>query len=65
MPYDLTHKQKIRTTANKHIATEIVLVFTRGEGGGRRERRVIRYRCMVTDCYYSLGGEHDVIYTEI
>ena len=33
IPYDLTHKWKIKTMTNKHIAAEIGLVVTRGEGG--------------------------------
>ena len=50
---------------NKHIETEIVLVPTRGEVGGRRTKGVIRHMCVVMDCNSSLGGEPDVIYTEI
>ena len=67
MPYDLTHKQKIKTTttANKHIDTEIRLMITRGEGGRGEGRRSDREDVQVMSSNQSLGGGHDVIYTGI
>ena len=61
MPYDLTHKQKIKTKTNKQIETETGLVVTREEG----EQKVVWHMCVVMGCNQSVGGEHDVIYTRI
>ena len=37
-----------------------------GKGGGRGVKGLIRHMCVVMDGnYQSLGGKHDVIYTEI
>ena len=37
--YDLTLKEKIKTTANNHVETEIGLVATRGKGGMEVDER--------------------------
>ena len=50
---------------NTFIETEIGLVVTRGEGGREGVKGVIRHMCVGMDCNQSLGGEHDVICTEI
>ena len=41
MPYDFTHKWKIKTT-NTHIDTEIRLVITREAEGREEGERVVR-----------------------
>ena len=43
---------------------EIGLVFTTGEGGRERAKRMITFTCLVMDYNHFLGGVHDVIYTE-
>ena len=35
------------------------------KGGGGRAKGVKGHMCMVTDGKQTLGGEHDVVYTEI
>ena len=39
MPYEPTHKQKIKTETNNHIETEVGLVATRREGGRQKGER--------------------------
>ena len=46
---DLTHKEKIKTMTNKHIATEIGSVATRGKGIGRSGKVEIRHTCVMMD----------------
>ena len=40
IPYDHTHKWKLKTTTDNHIETEVGLVVTRGEVGRERGERV-------------------------
>ena len=53
------------TTTNKHIDIEIRVVVTRGKGmmrDGERSKGAFVY---YDRQYWSLGGEVDVVYTEI
>ena len=46
------------------METEIGFMVTRGEGGREGRKGVNWHMCVVMDGNQSLGGEHDVIYTE-
>ena len=50
IPYDFTHKWKIKTIiTNKQTDIEIRLVVTRGGGGGEKAKGVKGHMRMVTD----------------
>lgn len=52
-------------TTNKHRDTENRLVITRVAGGKEEGKGVKGHMCTVTNGNQTLGGEHDVFYTEI
>ena len=49
IPYDLTHKQKIKTTTVTQ-KQRLGWWVPKGKGGGRRAKGVIRHKCVVMDC---------------